>query len=230
MRASLRPRCATIFSQAWWGARRPLWQHRWHYHNRYAWWYWWGWSTWDDVDSWVENDWDEAWEYEYDDNIVFDDDVVYINDDPVATGEDYVEGGEELASIAGPGEDDQIEWLSLGVFAMSTSDTDIDPRMMIQLVLSKDGRLGGTYYHINTESAREVGGSLDKETQRVAFKIGDKSDDVIEVGLEGLSQGEAPIWVHFENGTKTQTWTLIRLDPPAAAVAERKSAEAGEAE
>ena len=111
-------------------------------------------------------------------------------------------------------------------FSDTGSDTDIDPRMMIQLVLSKDGRLGGTYYHINTENTREVRGSLDKETQRIAFKIGDKSDDVIEVGLEGLSQGEAPIWVHFENGTKTQTWTLIRLDPPAAAVAERKSAEA----
>ncbi|MGI9243174.1 MAG: hypothetical protein ACR2RV_20420, partial [Verrucomicrobiales bacterium] len=225
VRAQLRPRCSTIFSNSWWGARRPLWRHHWHYHNRYPWWYWWSWASWSDVDDWVDDsDWDEGWDYEYDDNVVFDDEVVFINDEAVATAEDYVEIAEELAAISEPGEDDEIEWLSLGVFAMSASDTEINPPMMIQLVLAKDGRVGGTYYHINTETAREVRGSLDEETQRIAFVIGEESNDVIEVGLDNLTRGECPLWVHFENGTQTQTWTLIRLDPPEEAVAEKKAA------
>ncbi len=175
-----------------------------------------------------DSDWDEGWDYEYDDNVVFDDEVVYINDEPVASAEDYVQIASELASIGDPGEDDEIEWMSLGVFAMSASDTEINPPMMIQLVLSKDGRVGGTYYHLNTETAREVRGSLDKETQRIAFVIGEESNDVIEVGLDNLTQGESPLWVHFENGTQTQTWTLIRLDPPAEAVTEKRAAAGGD--
>ena len=225
-RITVGPRAAVIFNHGWWQARRNLWRHRWCYLNRRGWWYWWGWSSWNECVAWVDNDWDDAWEYEYDDNVAFDDEVVYINEEPVATAEDYVELGKEIADVDEPAEDAEIEWLSLGVFAMATSDTDTDPRMMIQLVLAKDGRVGGTYFHYNTQSARVVRGSLDKETQRIAFIIGDESDDVVEVGLESLTKDEAPIWVHFKNGTQTQTWTLIRLEaPPEAAAALEKSKE-----
>ena len=214
-----------IFSSGWWAAKRNVWRHRWRYHHYHSWWYWWGWSTWDDVYVWVDNDWDEGWEYEYDDNVVFDDEVVFINEEPVATAEDYIEIGEELANADEPAEDAELEWRPLGVFLMATTETDPDPRMMIQLVLSKDGRVGGTYHHVDTQSSRAVDGSLDKETQRIAFTIGDKSDDVCEVGLESLTRDEAPMWVHFQNGRKTQTWTLIRLEAPPAAETEMKKAE-----
>ena len=85
--------------------------------------------------------------------------------------------------------------------------------MTIQLVISKDGRLSGTYYHWSTQSTRLIHGTVDKETQRVAFQIGDETANVIEVGLAGLTEDTTPMWVHF--GTQqTQTWTLIHLDPP----------------
>lgn len=177
----------------------------------------------------MDNDWDEAWEYGYDDNVVIDEETVFINDEPVAAAEDYIEMGVELAAVEEPAENDALEWLSLGVFAMSTSEDEKDPQMMLQLVLSKDGRVGGTYYHFRTQNAQLVQGSLDKETQRIAFTIGD-SKNVVEAGLESLTQDEAPLWVHFEGGNRTQTWFLIRLETPPEAKAELEKAEKGKAE
>jgi hypothetical protein len=218
-----------IFTNTWWNARRSLWHQRWHYRHRHAWGYWWAWTTWDAADNWVDNDWDEAWEYDYDDNVVIDEETVFINDEPVAAVDDYIGMGVELADVEEPAETDAFEWLSLGVFAMSTSEDEKDPQMMLQLVLAKDGRVGGTYYHFRTQSARLVQGSLDEETQRIAFTIGD-SDNVVEAGLESLTQDEAPLWVHFEGGNRTQTWYLIRLETPPAAKAEMEKAENENAE
>ena len=224
-RKVLSPRCSHIYSPAWWGSRGNLYSRRWYYYNSNPWWYWWGWATWNQVDSWVDNDWDGAWDYEYDDNVVFDDDSVYINDEPVASAEDYIAMGEDLADIGEPGETDKIDWLPLGVFAMSASEEDQDPQMTVQLVLAKDGRVGGTYFHARTESTREIKGSLNRETQRIAFKIGDETDNVIEVGLDSLTRDQAPIWVHFDHGSRTQTWTLIRLPPPPEAEAAKNDAQ-----
>lgn len=225
-RTALRPYSSRVFTPNWWDARRNLWNHRWHYCHHRPWWWWWSRPRWGAVVIWVDNDWDDAWAYEYDDNVVFEDDAVYINESPVATAEDYVEGAGELSGVAAPADDAEIEWMPLGVFAMATSAEDKNPNMMIQLVLAKDGRVGGDYYHIKTDSSRAIHGSLDEETQRIAFKIGEKSRNVLEVGLEGLTRDEAPIWVHFENGKRTQTWTLIRLEEPEEAKTERAKAGA----
>ena len=97
--------------------------------------------------------------------------------------------------------------------------------MLIQLELAKDGRVGGTYYHTQTQNVSSVLGSLDTETQRVAFKIGETSDIVIEAGLQSLTQDDAPLWVHFDGGTRTQTWTLIRLEAPPEADEEKAKAD-----
>ena len=41
---------------------------------------------------------------------------------------------------------------------------------------------------VTTPPAQPIHGSLDKETQRIAFKIGEKSSNVLEVGLESLTR------------------------------------------
>ena len=184
------------------------------------------------VEIWLDDDDDEweAWEYEYNDNVLMEEETVFINEDPVAVREDYIEMGEELADAEQPPETEEVEWLSLGVFVMATSDEDLDPQMMLQLVLSKDGTVGGTYHHFATDSTRAVHGSLDKETQRLAFKIGEGNDNIVEAGLESLTRDEAPLWVHFDGGKRTQTWTLVRLEAPPEAQAEldKAKAEGGE--
>jgi hypothetical protein len=49
--------------------------------------------------------------------------------------------------------------------------------------------------------------------QRVAFRIGESDDVVFETGLYNLTQGEAPVLVHF--GTdRVATYLLVRLEVP----------------
>ena len=166
--------------------------------------------------------------YDYNYNVVFEDEAVYINEDPVATADDYIAMGEEIVGDPIPDEAEEIEWMPLGVFAISTSDSDSEPQMTLQLVISKDGQLSGTYYHWQTQNMFVVHGAVDEETQRVAFKIGDQVDNVIEIGLAGLTENEAPMWVHFGE-EKTQTWTLVRLEAPESMKEDIEKLEAEEA-
>ena len=214
VRTNVLPRTSILFSPTWWGSRASVWSaHRWHYNHFHNPGYWWRRSAWAALAGWVTYGYTDPWIYDYDDNVVFQDDAVYINEEPIASAEDYIATGKELAQDRPPGDTEEIEWLPLGVFAIATSDSDKTPQMTIQLVISKDGRLSGTYYHWSTQSTRLIHGTVDKETQRVAFQIGDETANVIEVGLAGLTEDTTPMWVHF--GTQqTQTWTLIHLDPP----------------
>ncbi len=221
VRATLRPRCSVIFTPNWWHARRHLWHATpWHYCHHHRPYHWWRWATWAGVRTWVIYSWEDPMVYEYNDNVVFEDGAVYVNEEPVATAEDYIEMGDELAGIPEPEPGAEVEWLPLGVFAMAASEDDMEPQMMVQLVVSKDGRIGGTYYHYRTQNMHGISGSVDEETQRAAFKIGDQTDNLLEVGLAGLAEGEAPVWVHFGKGGNTQTWTLIRMEAPPAAKSE----------
>lgn len=219
VRTTLRPRCSVVFTPNWWHARNHLWHgNHWHYCHSHRPYYWWRWATWSGVRAWVSYGWEDPLNYGYNDNVVFSDEAVYINEEPIAAADDYLQMGEKLANIPGPGDDEEIDWMPLGVFAMSASQEDKEPQMMVQLVLSKDGRLGGTYYHFRTQNMHSIKGSVDEKTQRVAFKIGDQTENLLEVGLAGLTEGEAPMWVHFGKSESTQTWMLIRMEgPPEAA-------------
>ena len=181
------------------------------------------------MNTWIVYSYADPWYYDYNYNVVFEDEAVYINEDPVASADDYIAMGEEIVGDPIPDDSEEIEWMPLGVFAISTSESDSEPQMTLQLVMSKDGQLSGTYYHWQTQNMFVVHGSVDEETQRVAFKIGDQVDNVIEVGLSGLTEAEAPMWVHFGN-EKTQTWTLVRLEAPESMKKDIEKLEAEEAE
>ena len=53
-------------------------------------------------------------------------------------------------------------------------------------------------------------GSVDKQTQRVAFTVGDNKDTVVETGLYNLTKDEAPALIHVGKD-KTEQWLLVRL-------------------
>ena len=55
-------------------------------------------------------------------------------------------------------------------------------------------------------------GALDRNTQKVAFYAGDKKDTVVEVGIQNLTQEQAPILIHFPDG-RAQQYLLVRLPP-----------------
>ena len=105
----------------------------------------------------------------------------------------------------------QPEWLPLGVWALAQEEKG-EAYIFFQLSIDKDGVVSGAYQNVLSGEKSPISGQVDKETQRVAWKIG-TNNTVIETGLQSLTQDVASCLVHF--GTdKTQTWLLVRQKQP----------------
>jgi hypothetical protein len=90
-----------------------------------------------------------------------------------------------------------------------------DTNMIIQLALSKEGVIKGTFYNTATDTVRPVKGRVDKKSQRAAWAFADgKNPDVImETGLHNLTQDQTEALLHFGDN-KTQQWLMVRLNQP----------------
>lgn len=121
-----------------------------------------------------------------------------------------------LATVEPPASQEEAEaadWLPLGTFGISTNEKDTEPSRVLQLAISKEGIISGTVFNTKTDQAQSVQGQVDRETQRVAFRVGESEDIVVETGLYNLTQEDVPVLVHF--GTdKVENWLLIRLEDP----------------
>jgi hypothetical protein len=60
-----------------------------------------------------------------------------------------------------------------------------------------------------------LGGAVDKKTQRAAWTVGDRKEPIYKAGFANLTKSETTMLVHFGQD-RTQQWTLVRMDPPAA--------------
>lgn len=214
------------FRGNWWYGHPYRWGG-WHYgygFYNHPWKYWWtiptyracvNWFTW----SAPQTVWSEPVYYDYGQggNVVYQDNSVYINGDQVATTTEFAQSAADLATVAPPASEEeaqQVEWLPLGTFVVSSEEKDVDPNRIVQLAVSKEGIISGTLYNTQTDKTQSVQGQVDKQTQRVAFRIGESEDIVVETGLYNLTQNEAPLLVHF--GTdKVENWLLVRLEDPA---------------
>lgn len=149
-------------------------------------------------------------------NVVYTDNSVTINGETVATSEEFAQSAADLATVAPPENDEQAEnteWMPLGTFAISSGEKDVDPSRIVQLAISKDGIVSGTLYNTTSDDTQSIQGRVDKDTQRVAFRIGESEDIIAESGLYNLTQEEAPVLVHF--GTdRVENWLLVRLEDP----------------
>jgi hypothetical protein len=169
--------------------------------------------------------------YNYGDNVAYTGGTVYYDAQPIASGTAYAESALQLAQAGvqaltalaaqksanaqnanappagGP------EWLPLGVFALCQDDKS-DPTMLMQLAATKDGLIGGTLKNVATDQMSNVAGKIDKESQRAAWSTTDGDQNIVmEAGVFNLTQPQAPVLVHW-GIEKTQTWLLVRLDPP----------------
>ncbi len=103
----------------------------------------------------------------------------------------------------------------LGVFALTESDkTKSD--VSLQLAVNKQGVIRGNSTDTVTNKNQVIQGSVDKQTQRVAFTVGDNTTNVVETGLYNLTKDEAPCLIHFGKD-KTEQWLLVRMQKPDAA-------------
>jgi hypothetical protein len=64
-----------------------------------------------------------------------------------------------------------------------------------------------------TDQAHTLQGQVDKDTQRLAFRIGESEDIVVESGLYNLTQDDTPVLVHF-GPDQVENWLLVRLAQP----------------
>ncbi len=90
-------------------------------------------------------------------------------------------------------------------------EKDSKPTMFLELAVSKEGTIAGTYSNTTSDSAQTVEGRVDKQSQRAAWWIGNNQDIIMETGIQNLTQDETPLLVHF-GSQQTQTWLLVRLE------------------
>lgn len=211
------------FNGYWWG-RHSHGLCGWHYHywnhNR-DWDYWWTIPTFAAVNNFFawsapQEVWSQPVYYDYGSsgNVVYQDNSVYVGGTQVATAEEYAMSAMDLATVEPPAtqeEAENTEWMPLGTFAVSSDEQDTDPTRVIQLAVNKEGIIAGTLYNTKTDQSDAVQGQVDKETQRVAFRIGESESIVVETGLYNLTQDEAAALVHF-GPDRQETWLLVRLE------------------
>ncbi len=212
-----------ILNPGWWSKHPHLANEYWHnnvWHNQ-EWRYWWRPATWAIAAGWFPWGWSSPVSYDYGNNVLYDDDIVYMNGERVATGDEYYEQATQLASTAKDDTADKTEWLPLGVFALSRGDTGVS-NTVLQLAVSKEGVISGTYYNSDTDIARPVKGTVDKKTQRAAWTFADGKDTniVMETGINNLTQDQTEALVHFGKDI-TQQWLMVRLQEPPAQKTEK---------
>jgi hypothetical protein len=103
------------------------------------------------------------------------------------------------------------------------SRSDTAPSRLVQLAVDKQGIVSGVLHDEATDKTFPIQGRVDRQTQRVAFTMGDNPDLVMETGLCNLTQEETPVLVHKGQG-QTSTNLLIRLEQPSQA--QRQSPQA----
>ena len=140
--------------------------------------------------------------------------MVYYGEDAYASADEYAAQAQTIAAAA-PEVDDTVEWLPLGVFAV-TQDGEKSgppPTLFLQLTVNKQGIIAGTFQNTATDESQPIEGMIDEKTQRSAWTIVDQKWPIMEAGVSSLTEDTTPVLVHFENG-QTQQWLLVRLEEP----------------
>jgi hypothetical protein len=184
------------------------------------WWYWWNTPSWNSCVAWLPGyGWNNGNGYYYDygpgGNVVYQNGQVLIDGQPVATDAEYADSAALLANVD-PAELKAVapeDWMALGTFSMAVSDGEVDPARVLQLAVSKNGLISGTIHNQQSGNTYTVQGRVDKETQRVAFTIGDDRNRVLETGLYNLTQEQTPVLCHFGTN-QSQVYLLARLPEP----------------
>jgi hypothetical protein len=150
-------------------------------------------------------------------NITYQGDTVYVNGQPSGSTQEYYQQAQNLAAKAqgpsGGGEDPNEQWQALGVFSLAApGQTQSD--MLLQLAINQTGTVRGNYLNQLTNEKSQVFGSLDKQTQRISWTIGDNNQTVFDTSLADLTKDDSQILVHY-GPTDTREMALIRMPAPS---------------
>ncbi len=178
----------------------------------------WGWAAWAPLTGWVDSGWTDPIYYNYGENVYYQDGNVYYGDQPVCTEAQYIEQAEAIAESVPDTKPAAKDWMPLGVFAITQDGepTGAEPTMFLQLAVSKQGILNGTFQNTATGTVKVVEGMVDKETQRAAWAAKDERRPLMETGIANLTHDLTPALVHFPDNS-TQQVLLVRLEEPKSA-------------
>lgn len=136
----------------------------------------------------------------------------------IATVDQFVDQAQQIAhSVPDDTDVNAVEWLPLGVFALCPDDGEEngpDPTIFVQLAISQEGIIAGTVQNKATDTAFEVEGMVDQESQRAAWGPVGEDWPIMETGIANLTEDDSPALLHFDDG-QTQQWLMIRLEEPA---------------
>ena len=164
--------------------------------------------------GWLGSSWGAAQPvyYDYGTDVYYEGNDVYYQGDVLCTADEYATQAQTIASSVPDVQPTDVEWMPLGVFALSDNDGSAeDSTLFLNLAISKQGIIAGTFQNTATDKSFEVEGTIDQKTQRAAWGPVGESWPIMETGIYNLTENEAGALVHFEDG-QTQQWTLFRMD------------------
>ena len=175
---------------------------------------WWAWGTVGNVSGWCLGDVRTPIYYDYGTNLYYDGGNVVYNGQVVATADQYAQQAQAIVSNIPDVDVKKVEWLPLGVFALTDTYGDVeDSTLFLQLAISKERIIAGTFRNTATDSVFEVEGTIDEKSQRAAWGPIGEEWPIMETGIFNLTENEAGALLHFADG-QTQQWTMVRLDDP----------------
>lgn len=194
-----------FYSPAWYRRYPGVWYPRaWAYGSV------WTAATWASMNDWFGYGDAEPTYYDYGNNVTYQGDSVYVDGQPIGTSDEYYQQAQALAGAGeGAAAGDDQQWMPLGVFAM-TNDPQSDAHTVLQLAVNKQGIIRGNYTNTTSNETKPVQGSVDKKSQRAAWTIGDKKQNVMETGIYNLTKDDVPALVHIGKD-KTEQVLLVRL-------------------
>ena len=153
--------------------------------------------------------------------VVYEGETVYVDNKPIPAATynepivNLAVSVEQPPPPAPPEPGKPAEWMALGVFALAQEEKG-DPVMFFQLSVSREGLISGGYESTITGDKKPIAGKVDKETQSVAWRIGDNVETVFATSLGNLTLDVSTIAVHFGK-ERVQNWLLVRLPEPQPA-------------
>lgn len=189
-----------------------------HWIFRGPWDRWWQAPAWAALAAWGDWTWAEPVAYNYGEDIYYDGNTVYQDGEPAGSAEDYAQQAETLATDVPQADPNHVEWMPLGVFALSLDGeaSGPEPTILLQLAVSKEGIIAGTYLNTSNDEKQSLEGAVDIKTQRAAWTVVDEKWPVFETGIYNLTENTVPVLIHFADG-QTQQRLLVRVNQPGPA-------------
>jgi hypothetical protein len=200
------------FDRDWWGRHPYGWYNPW-FNGGWCW----GYCGWPALAGfWGVAATDAPIDYDYGNNITYQNNNVYYGTQPTASAEQYYDQADQLAQTAPPTPPpssttmQQKNWQSFGVFSLVQRGQS-DSTMLMQLAVDKAGTIRGNYYNTLTDEVKPLSGAVDKKTMRAAWTVSGNKNVVYDTGVSNLLKAQSPILVHFSKN-RTEQWTLVRLE------------------